>query len=483
MGKYNMGSSSPFVYCFKTINGFYFYDVNKDTIVSVNENIYNWLNGDIAFDSLDEHTVTQIEKIKAKGLLSDKRVKTLRHVDTKNIHYKLDNQVEMLILQVTQACNLTCSYCPYAYKGDKVSRSHSNKMMSWEIAKQAVDFYYAHSRDMNEACITFYGGEPFLNFPVIRQTVEYAQELFLGKGILFRVTTNGTFLSDEVIEYLVQNEFDVTFSIDGPASVHDINRKQVNGKGSFDLAFGNMKKLVDAYGDAYKKHVSMNTVINPEGDPSEVFTLFEEPFFKEHMIDLNVNIADDDMLNTSFVASKEFRDFYSSRGTAQLYSLLGMISDHTLNRMDKKGVFDHQRKIDEYHGLKSDLPDEASPSGPCMPGKKRLFVDTEGVFLPCERVNEQSEILRIGSVYDGFDEEKVSTILNICNMSPEECRNCFAFRRCTICVKSAEYNGELSAKARKRSCERVRATMERELRICALMKEYRDKYAEGNHDQ
>ena len=478
-----MGSYSPFVYCFKTINGFYFYDVNKDTIVSVDENIYHWLHGDIAFESLDERSVAKIEKIKAKGLLSDKRVKTLRHIDTKNIHYKLDSQVEMLILQVTQACNLTCSYCPYAYKGDKVSRSHSNKMMSWEVAKQAIDFYYAHSRDMNEVCITFYGGEPFLNFPVIRQAAEYAQELFLGKGLLFRVTTNGTFLSDEVIEFLVQNEFDVTFSIDGPASVHDVNRKQANGKGSFDLAFGNMKKLVNAYGDAYIKHVSMNTVINPEGDPSEVFTLFDDSFFKEHEIDLNINIADDDMLNTSFVSSKEFRRFYSLHGTGQLFNLLGLISDRSLNKMDKTSVLNYQRKIEEYHGLKSDLPDEAAPSGPCMPGKRRLFVDTDGNFYPCERVNEQSEILRIGSVSEGFDERKVSTIMNICELSPEECRDCFAFRHCTICVKSAEYNGELSAEVRRKSCERVRATMERELRVCALMKEYREKYAEGDHDQ
>ncbi|MBR5659905.1 MAG: radical SAM protein [Lachnospiraceae bacterium] len=476
-----MNSAVPFVHCFKTINGFYFYDVNKDTIVSVDEAVFNWLNGDFPYDSLDDRTKARIEGMKAKGLLSDKRVKVLRHIDTKNIHYKLENQVEMMILQVTQACNLTCSYCPYAYKGDKVSRSHSNKMMSWEIAKQAIDFYYAHSKDMNEVCITYYGGEPFLNFPVIKKSVEYAQELFLGKGMLFRVTTNGTVLTDEVIDFLVQNEFDVTFSIDGPASVHDVNRKQANGKGSFDLAFENMKKLVNAYGDSYKGHISMNTVINPEGDPSEVFSLFDDPIFKEHEIELNVNIADDDMLNTSFVPSKEFRSFYSTHGTAQLYNLLGLISERSLNEMDKKGVLNYQRKLEEYHGLKGDLPDEASPSGPCMPGKRRLFVDTEGFFYPCERVNEQSEILRIGSVYDGFDEEKVSTILNICNLSPEECRNCFAFRHCSICVKSAEYDGELSAEVRRKSCERVRATMERELRVCTLMKEYREKYAEGDH--
>ena len=476
-----MSSLRPFVYCFKTINGFYFYDVNKDTIVSVDENIYTWLNGHVSFDALDDKTKAKIRGIQEKGLLSEKRVKVLRHVDTKNIHYKVENQVEMLILQVTQACNLTCSYCPYAYKGDKVSRSHSNKMMSWEIAKQAIDFYYAHSGAMNGACVTFYGGEPFLNFPVIKQAVAYAQELFLGKELLFRVTTNGTVMTDEVIGYLVQNDFDVTFSIDGPAAVHDVNRKQINGKGSFDLAFGNMKKLADAYGDAYKKHVSINTVINPEGDPSEVFTLFDEPFFKEHEIDFNFNIADDDMLGTSFVSSKEFRRFYSARGTAQLYNLLGLISDRSLNEMDKKGVFSYKTKFGEYHGLKSDLPDEAAPSGPCMPGKRRLFVNTEGDLYPCERVNERSEILRIGSVYDGFDEEKVSTIMNICDLAPEECRNCFAFRHCTICVKSAEIDGKLSADVRRKSCDRVRATMERELRVCALMKEYREKYAEGGH--
>lgn len=476
-----MSSSAPFVHCFKTINGFYFYDVNKDTIVSVDEAVFNWLNGDIPYDSLDDRARVRVERMKAKGLLSDKRVKVLQHVDTKNIHYKLENQVEMLILQVTQACNLTCSYCPYAYKGDKVSRSHSNKMMSWEVAKQAIDFYYAHCGDMNETCLTFYGGEPFLNFPVIRKSVEYARELFQGKGLLFQVTTNGTVVTDEVIDFLVSNRFDVMFSIDGPASIHDVNRKMKTGAGSFDLAFANLKKLVNAYGEAYKEHVSMNMVLNPENDPADVFRLFDDPFFHTYSIESYIHVADRDMLEDPFPDSVAFRDYLTTRGTYQLYNLLGMVSENKLNELDRKNVFKYQRKIEDYHGLKQDLPEEAAPSGPCIPGKKRLFVDTEGYMYPCERVNELSEMLRLGSVFDGFDEEKVSNILNVCDLTPEKCRNCFAFRHCSICIKAVEYKDTLSVELRNRHCEQAKASMERDLRICALVKEYRQIYSEENH--
>ena len=154
----------------------------------------------------------------------------------------MDNDLSQLILQVTQQCNLRCAYCAYSgiYEGHRV---HQNKRMSFELAKRGIDFFIKHSREKDSIDIGFYGGEPLLEFDLLKKCTEYARGLVEGKELTFGLTTNGTLLKDEIAEYLVENDFRIGISLDGPKREHDINRRFANGKGSFDTIIQNVKRL------------------------------------------------------------------------------------------------------------------------------------------------------------------------------------------------------------------------------------------------
>ena len=115
-------------------------------------------------------------------------------------------------------------------------RNHSSKKMEWETARKSIDLFLENSSEIDNVGIGFYGGEPFMNFPLIRQAVEYADKLFVGKNVEYSLTTNGTLMTDEIISYLNDHDFRVMFSIDGPESIHDINRRKADGSGSFNIA-------------------------------------------------------------------------------------------------------------------------------------------------------------------------------------------------------------------------------------------------------
>ena len=114
--------------------------------------------------------------------------------------------------------------------------------MSVEVAKQAIDFLVKHSENSKEISIGFYGGEPLLEVPLIREVVDYAEGVFSGKKLLFNMTTNATLLNIETAKYLYEKKFNVTISLDGPKATHDSNRIFANSnKGTFDAVMQNLE--------------------------------------------------------------------------------------------------------------------------------------------------------------------------------------------------------------------------------------------------
>ena len=151
-----------------------------------------------------------------------------------------ENNLNTIILQVTQNCNLRCQYC--VYSGSYINRVHNNKRMSVEVAKQAIDFLVKHSENSKEISIGFYGGEPLLEVPLIREVVDYAEGVFSGKKLLFNMTTNATLLNIETAKYLYEKKFNVTISLDGPKATHVSNRIFANSnKGTFDAVMQNLE--------------------------------------------------------------------------------------------------------------------------------------------------------------------------------------------------------------------------------------------------
>lgn len=148
----------------------------------------------------------------------------------------------MICMNIAHVCNLRCTYC----FANREGYTQDHTLMTRETADRAVDFLIRNSRERKDLEISFFGGEPLLNLPVIVHTVGYAKEQARkhGKVIRFHVTTNGTVLTPEIISFLKQNNFSIILSLDGPKEVQDSIRRFPNGKGSYDVVVQNLKKLL-----------------------------------------------------------------------------------------------------------------------------------------------------------------------------------------------------------------------------------------------
>lgn len=155
--------------------------------------------------------------------------------------------VKALCLHVAHDCNLKCKYC---FAGEGEYHGHRS-LMSIEVGKKAVDFIIENSKHRKNIEIDFFGGEPLMNWEMVKETVAYAREREkeTGKNFRFTMTTNGVLLNDEIIDYLNENMHNVVLSLDGRPEVNDHMRPTANGKGSYDVILPKFKKLVEKRGN------------------------------------------------------------------------------------------------------------------------------------------------------------------------------------------------------------------------------------------
>ena len=159
---------------------------------------------------------------------------------------KSEGIVKALCLHVAHTCNLNCSYCFASqgkYRGDRA-------LMSFEVGKQALDFLVANSKGRRNLEVDFFGGEPLMNFQVVKELVSYARsiEKDAGKNFRFTLTTNGMLIDDDVIEFANRECSNVVLSLDGRREVHDRYRVDYSGNGSWDKIVPKFQKLVAARG-------------------------------------------------------------------------------------------------------------------------------------------------------------------------------------------------------------------------------------------
>ena len=152
--------------------------------------------------------------------------------------------VKSMCLNVAHDCNLRCEYC-FAAKGDF---GCGRKLMPLEVGKKAIDFLIEHSKGRRNLELDFFGGEPLMNFKVVKQIVEYArsQEEKHNKKFRFTLTTNGVLLNDEVMEFCNKEMGNVVLSIDGRKEVHDFMRPFRKGAGSYDLIMPKFEKFAES---------------------------------------------------------------------------------------------------------------------------------------------------------------------------------------------------------------------------------------------
>ncbi|HEX7681571.1 MAG TPA: radical SAM protein [Thermoanaerobaculia bacterium] len=165
-----------------------------------------------------------------------------------------------LVLVVTEDCNLRCSYCYYS-DSYTLSRNRTSRQLSFETGKKAIDYFFANaapkvaSNPMRKLAINFYGGEPMMAQRTLRELVLYAKA-HAPAELVFAVTTNGTMLCGDIVDFLVENGFHILVSLDGPKEDHDRNRVYSNGQGSFEKIVENLRAFNTRYPDYDHIHVS-----------------------------------------------------------------------------------------------------------------------------------------------------------------------------------------------------------------------------------
>lgn len=398
-----MRIKKSFVYVFKLYTNFYLYDVNTKIIVRVSKYLYELLaqiNNEEDYLEIPCSLEDEVNKLLKYDIFSETDFDyEIKYHQSDYIDDILKNCMRTVTLQVTQNCNLRCKYC--VYSGSYENRVHSNKRMNFETAQKAIDFLYEHSSMSTAVGVGFYGGEPLLEMELLEKCVKYAKKLFDGKDLSFTITTNATMLTDKVADFLVENNFYVTISFDGPQKIQDKNRVMADEeRGSFNIVMKNVEHFLKKYPE-FSQHISFNVVLDPTNDfnCSNSFFMNYESLKKNNARGVLVST---DGLKKDLERNESFNIAYNYEMFKNFLWSCGKLDD-----VGSKLTIDYIEQIEQLVGKRTIGLEKnkkyAHPGGPCLIGVHKFFVNADGYFYPCERVDESVECTRIGNIEEGFD--------------------------------------------------------------------------------
>ena len=352
--------------------------------------------------------------------------------------------VKALCLHIAHDCNLACRYC-FAEEGEYHGR---RALMSFEVGKKALDFLIANSGTRTNLEVDFFGGEPTMNWEVVKQLVEYgrSQEKIHNKNFRFTLTTNGVLLNDEITEFCNREMSNVVLSLDGRKEVNDRMRPTRNGKGSYDIIVPKFVKFA-------KERGSRDYYIRG------TFTHENLEFSKDvlHFADLGFT----KMSMEPVVAPPEA--FYAIREEdlpviLRQYDLLA--KEYVERRRAGKGFVFFHFQIDLKQG-----PCVAKRLSGCGSGTEYLAVTPWGDLYPCHQFVGNEQFL-LGNVDEGIVNTAVRDEFKLCNVyAKPKCRECFARFYCSggCAANSWNFHGSLTD-AYDIGCEMQKKRIE-----CAIM--------------
>lgn len=464
--------SVPFIKLIRTVKGCYLYDVNKNEVIHINEESYIYLEN-ILMDQQVKCIPEEVRELEQKGFLSGKRAGRIEHSMTPFLPVLLQRRLQKVTLQLTQDCNFRCKYCHYTMN-DGSQRVHSNKNMSFDMIKKGILFLREHSVDSPEVYIGFYGGEPLLKFEMLKEAVLYSQKVFHGKKINYTVTTNATLITEEIITFFERYEIQMVISLDGAKEIHDKNRVFANGHGTFESVIEKVE-FIKKHHPAFFKLLSFNMVIDPQYDYGKIDDLFNQyPYLKK--CTMTATIIDDISIHKNKY-SKEYLSKVAYKEFLAYLCVLNRIPVKKLDPVTRSKAVGIQKTLSDLQP-RDGLGESEAPGGPCVPGEVRLMLTVEGNFVVCERVNEISDCMILGNIEQGIDIEKANALLNVAQITQENCQNCWAFWGCDLCAKFSESQGKLSESQRLSQCKRSRSQFLNSIKEKILMTEAQETYGQ-----
>jgi uncharacterized protein len=346
-----------------------------------------------------------------------------------------------LVFEVTEACNLNCRYCCNGEFYDNHDLRYNN-VMSFETAKTIIDYLITlwgsslnHSL-MKNVTFGFYGGEPLLNFKLIKNIIEYIESTAPSSlNYKFNMTTNGMLLH-RYMDYLVLKNISVLISLDGD-EMNNCYRLTKTGVNSFSQVYKNVQLFRDKYPDFFKLNVNINAVLHNKNSLREIFTFINNKFNKNPYIStLNIseiNPKKCDEFNQIYKNVREETDHINE--CDELYSKIELtypeLRNASLYVMHNSGSFFRTYSDLFYYPSKSSI----LPTGTCIPFSRKMFVTVTGKILPCERIGFR---FSLGSVVRNTVEINFQ---NIALMYTEfylklknQCTRCQGNLLCTECI-------------------------------------------------
>ena len=354
------------------------------------------------------------------------------------------NVIKALCLHVAHTCNLSCSYCFASqgkYQGERA-------LMSFEVGKQALDFLVAHSGTRRNLEVDFFGGEPLMNWQVVKDLVAYARSLepIHNKNFRFTLTTNGVLLDDEVIDFCNREMHNVVLSLDGRKEVHDRFRKDYAGNGSYDAIVPKFQHFVERRGD--KSYYIRGT-----------FTHHNTDFVNDilHMADLGFT----ELSMEPVVCSPEDPCTLTQEDLPILFQQYETLAREMLRRQREGRPFTFYHYIlDLKHG-----PCIYKRISGCGSGTEYMAVTPWGELFPCHQFVGDPKY-SLGNIWDGVTNTAIQDEFRSCNAyARPECADCWARLYCSGGCAANSYHASGSIRGiYPYGCELFKKRME-----CAIM--------------
>lgn len=207
-------------------------------------------------------------------------------ISEKEYKWMLENCREQLVLGVTNECNMRCKYC--TYHDNRYEKNIFNEMMDEVTAETAISEFLSCCKETAAPCISFYGGEPLLNFDLIKKCVPFALGKSNGRPVKFGITTNGLLLNDEVNDFFAKYNFEVGVSLDGPKFLHDRYRVTIHNVGTYTNVIENLKHFWKKHKLYFERNVFFSTVLAIPRCSKLLFDFFENSKISTVMTDVYI---------------------------------------------------------------------------------------------------------------------------------------------------------------------------------------------------
>lgn len=442
--KYHDKKDKYYPYLIKNINNNnYFYNIITNAIYLLDKEAYNILVE--GYDTESEGYTDTVEFFKENFILvTPENDKKLEEMYSEVVRKKKYLNASGLTLMISQECNLRCKYC-YGKDGE-----YSNKgKMDFATAKNAID-YFVNQAPSDKLSICFFGGEPLLNFDLMKKVIIYVREVEqkTDKKFSFSMTTNATLINEEIRSFINQNNISLTVSIDGARDMNDTNRFYGNRMGIYDDIKKNISNL-----DTYM--VARATIAPPNLNVSEsVKHLVEEFDFRS----VAWAEADNLLSDEDYEAVKE--------------NAMKLIN--TLEGFIKEGKFEEVKKYGSFMDMLKKFNSDGIRSKGCGAGSNMMAVDIDGKIYPCHRFVGIKQFV-IGDVLDNKKENSsFYSVVDLINF--EKCQSCIAKSICGGgCINENYYTTSEINKPSERHCEYIVAIVDRMLEVYILLDEISKK--------